>query len=52
MKFAVATFLAALATLCLGQSIDIGAPANGTSVTPGSTLVVEVDQPVSSYGAS
>ena len=52
MKFTVGAFLAALTTACFAQRIDISSPANGTLVTPGSTLVVEVDQPVSIYNAS
>ena len=52
MKFTVGALLAALTTACFAQRIDISSPANGTLVTPGSTLVVEVDQPVSIYNAS
>lgn len=49
MKFTIAATLAALISGSFAQSIDIGFPANLTSVTPGSTLVVEVDQPVRLY---
>ncbi|KAF8810214.1 hypothetical protein BYT27DRAFT_7135037 [Phlegmacium glaucopus] len=48
----VATLLAALITTCYAQAIDIGSPANGTSVTPGSSLVVEVDRPDSLTGST
>lgn len=49
MKFPIAATFAALISGGFTQSIDIGFPANLTSVTPGSTLVVEVDQPVGLY---
>ncbi|KAF8810215.1 hypothetical protein BYT27DRAFT_7135034 [Phlegmacium glaucopus] len=53
MKFTlVAALLAALTTTCYAQNINIGFPANGTSVTPGSTLVVEVDRPDSLTGST
>jgi hypothetical protein len=47
MKLTVAVLLAALATTCFAQGARIGSPANGTSVSPGSNIVVEVDRPVS-----
>ena len=47
MKFTIAALLAALTTTCFAQSVDIGFPANRTSVSPGSSLVVQVDRPVS-----
>jgi hypothetical protein len=47
MKFSVAALLATLATTCLAQRVNIGFPANGTSVSPGSNLVVQVVKRVS-----
>ncbi|KAF8804036.1 hypothetical protein BYT27DRAFT_7225492 [Phlegmacium glaucopus] len=44
MKFTVAALLTALTTASFAQNIAIGFPANGASITPGSTLVVEVDR--------
>ena len=52
MKFTVVALLAALTTSCFSQTIDIASPTNGTRVTPGSTLVVEVDQPVTLYNVN
>ena len=47
MKFTIAAILAALTTTCFAQGVNIGFPANGTSVSPGSNLIVQVDRPVS-----
>ena len=47
MKFALA--VAALATTCFAQEVDIGFPANCTSVSPGHKVVVQVLQGVSLY---
>ena len=52
MKFTVTALLAALITTCSAQGVDIGSPANDTSVSPGSNLVVQVDRPVSLYTTS
>ena len=49
MKFTAAALLAALTVTCYAQRVKIGSPANGTSVSPGSNLVVQVDRPVSIY---
>jgi len=45
MKFPVAALFAALTTACFAQRASIASPANNTSVTPGSKLVVQVVQP-------
>ena len=47
MKFTVAALLAALTTTCLAQGINIGFPANNTSVAPGSNIIVQVIRGVS-----
>ena len=51
MKFtpAIAALFAALTTTCSAQRVKIGFPANGTSVSPGSKLVVQVVQKVSLF---
>ncbi|TFY77544.1 hypothetical protein EWM64_g6468 [Hericium alpestre] len=43
MKFFVA--FASLITVACAQTIAIGAPSNGDTITPGSQLTVEVDRP-------
>ncbi|KAF8885679.1 hypothetical protein CPB84DRAFT_1788127 [Gymnopilus junonius] len=48
MKFSFATTLASLllaTTTVLSQTIAIGYPQDGASVTPGSNITVEVDRP-------
>ena len=49
MKFTIAALLATLTTTCFAQNIYIGFPANGTCVSPGSKVVVQVVRPVSLY---
>ena len=49
MRFSVAALLAALATTCFAQGVSIGFPANGTSVSPGSNIVVQVVREVSLF---
>ncbi|KII83245.1 hypothetical protein PLICRDRAFT_180650 [Plicaturopsis crispa FD-325 SS-3] len=51
MKFSTLLALPLFAASALAQSIQIGAPAAGTSVSPGSSLVVEVDRPNSLTGS-
>lgn len=46
MKFAVAALLATLTTTCFAQGANLGSPANGTSITPGQNLVVQINRPV------
>ncbi|EPQ51133.1 hypothetical protein GLOTRDRAFT_123360 [Gloeophyllum trabeum ATCC 11539] len=43
--------VASLVASALAQTIDIGAPASGTTVSPGSSLTVEVDRPNSLTGS-
>nr|GAT51827.1 predicted protein [Mycena chlorophos] len=54
MKFSSSSFamLAASLALVAAQSIDIGAPADGSTVTAGSNVVVEVDRPDSLTGST
>lgn len=49
MRFTVtvAALLAALATTCFAQGVIIGSPTNGTSVSLGSNIVVQVVRKVS-----
>ena len=49
MGFTVAALLAALATTCFAPGVNIGFPANGTSVSPGSKIVVQVARGVSLF---
>ncbi|CAK5274327.1 unnamed protein product [Mycena citricolor] len=51
MKISVLAFLFA-ATAVFGQSIEIGAPADGATVKAGSALVVEVDRPDTITGST
>ncbi|EIN13075.1 hypothetical protein PUNSTDRAFT_131299 [Punctularia strigosozonata HHB-11173 SS5] len=44
--------LTAIASVAFAQSIDIGSPANGSFVSRGSSLTVEVDRPESLTGSS
>ncbi|EKM52095.1 uncharacterized protein PHACADRAFT_212686 [Phanerochaete carnosa HHB-10118-sp] len=44
--------IAALAATCLAQSIDIGAPAANSTVSPGQSITVEVDKPDSLTGST
>ncbi|KAJ6461075.1 hypothetical protein C8R45DRAFT_1108874 [Mycena sanguinolenta] len=46
MKFLSSLALSTLfAAAALAQSVQIGAPANGTTVSAGSNITVEIDQP-------
>ncbi|TFK49566.1 hypothetical protein OE88DRAFT_1662087 [Heliocybe sulcata] len=45
MMFKSVFVLACLAASAMAQSIDIGAPANGSLVSSGTNIVVEVDRP-------
>ncbi|KAI0061524.1 hypothetical protein BV25DRAFT_1916879 [Artomyces pyxidatus] len=45
MKFAFFAALASLAAAASAQSITIGSPAEGTSVTPGQSITVQVNRP-------
>ena len=51
MRFTVtvAALLAALATTCFAQGVIIGSPTNGTSVSLGSNIVVQVVREVSLF---
>jgi len=52
MKFIVAYLLTAfLSTLTLAQRVVIGAPADGTPVSAGSNITVEIDRPNSLSGS-
>ena len=44
MKYILA--LATLAASALAQSVNIGAPADMTTVTPGNNITVQVNRPV------
>ncbi|KAF7304336.1 hypothetical protein HMN09_00835400 [Mycena chlorophos] len=53
MKFSSSfAILASSLALVAAQSIDIGAPADGSTVTAGSNVVVEVDRPDSLTGST
>ncbi|KAJ7434517.1 hypothetical protein B0H11DRAFT_1757567 [Mycena galericulata] len=46
MKFFSSLVMSAmLATAAFAQNVDIGAPADGATVTPGTNITVEVDRP-------
>ncbi|KAJ7820751.1 hypothetical protein B0H14DRAFT_2833228 [Mycena olivaceomarginata] len=53
MKFLHSLALSSfLATATFAQNVVIGAPADGTTVTPGSNMTVEVDRPNSLTGST
>ncbi|KAJ7769222.1 hypothetical protein DFH07DRAFT_807288 [Mycena maculata] len=53
MKFISSLVLSCmLAVGALGQGIEIGAPLNGTTVKPGSNIIVEVDRPDTLTGST
>ncbi|KAI0260654.1 hypothetical protein BC834DRAFT_533665 [Gloeopeniophorella convolvens] len=51
MKFTSFFVLASLAAGALAQSINIGYPADGATITPGSALTVQVNRPNSLTGS-
>jgi hypothetical protein len=44
--FNIVASIALLATTALGQGVVIGSPADGSSVTAGSSIAVKIDRPV------
>ncbi|KAI0061527.1 hypothetical protein BV25DRAFT_1838998 [Artomyces pyxidatus] len=51
MKFALFAVLTSLAAAVSAQSITIGSPAVGTSITPGTNITVQVNRPNSLTGS-
>ena len=49
MRFTFAALLATLATTCFALGVNIGFPANGTSVSSGSKIVVQIARGVSLF---
>ncbi|KAI0061550.1 hypothetical protein BV25DRAFT_1916897 [Artomyces pyxidatus] len=45
MKFSLTTVLASIAAAASAQTINIGLPTAGTSVTPGSSITVQANRP-------
>ncbi|KAJ7653161.1 hypothetical protein DFH06DRAFT_1204857 [Mycena polygramma] len=52
MKFFSVALSAILATTAYAQSVAIGAPADGTTVQPGSNITVEIDRPDTLSGST
>ncbi|KAJ7723303.1 hypothetical protein DFH07DRAFT_759603 [Mycena maculata] len=52
MKFISSVVLSCMAVGALSQGIRIGAPLNGTTVKPGSQIIVEVDKPDTLTGST